>query len=102
MRWMLYTLFGLMAADGILTKYLVTSGLAMEANPFLQSWVSHELFLTIKISGAFLATLFLWIKYTKEPRPTYLITLVFLIIYTVIIYWNLAVFIFPILWWKAS
>ncbi len=93
MRWMLYVLFGLIVADGLLTEFLVTNGYGLEGNPFLQAWVGQELFLAIKVSGSFLATLFLWIKYNKKPRPTYIITVVSLVFYTSIVFWNLSVFI---------
>ncbi len=92
MRFMLYTLFGLIVADGLMTKFLVTNGHAIEANPFLQAWVAQELFLAIKISGAFLVTLFLWLKYNAKPRLIYRITVVFLVFYTGIVFWNLFVF----------
>jgi len=92
MRLMLYTLFSLIVADGIITNFLVTNGHALEVNPFLQAWVGQELFLAIKVSGAFLATLLLWIKYNKRPRPIYMITAVFLAFYTSIVFWNLSVF----------
>ena len=92
MRLALYTLFGLIAADGLLTQFLVTNGHALEVNPFLQAWVGQELFLAIKVSGAFLATLLLWIKYNTKPRLIYIFTAVFLVLYTSIVFWNLFVF----------
>jgi len=92
MRLMLYTLFGLIAADGLLTKFLVIEGLALEVNPFLQAWVGQDLFLAIKVSGAFLVTLLLWIKYNAKPKVIYIITAVFLAFYTSIVFWNLFVF----------
>ena len=92
MRLMLYSLFGLIAADGLLTKFLVTNGQALEVNPFLQAWVGQELFLTIKVSGAFLVTLLLWFKYSTKPKLIYIITAIFLAFYTSIVFWNLFVF----------
>ena len=92
MRLMLYTLFGLVVADGLLTKFLVTNGHAVEVNPFLQVWVGQELFLAIKVSGAFLATLLLWTKYNAKPRLIYIFTAVFVAFYTSIVFWNLSVF----------
>jgi len=91
-RFVLYTLFGVIVADGLLTKFLVTNGHALEVNPFLQAWVGQDLFLTIKVSGAFLVTLFLWIKYNKSPRLTYILATAFLAFYTSIVFWNLYVF----------
>ena len=91
MRFMLYTLFGLIVADGLITQFLVTNGHASEVNPFLQAWVGQDLFLAIKISGAFLATLLLWIKYNAKTKSVYRITAVFLSFYTSIVFWNLFV-----------
>ncbi len=92
MRLMLYTLFALITTDGLITKFLVTNGHALEVNPFLQAWVSQDVFLAIKVSGAFLATSLLWIKYTKKPKITYMFTLAFVSFYTIIVFWNLFVF----------
>ena len=92
MRLMLYTLFGLIMADGLLTNFLVTNGHGLEVNPFLQAWVGKDIFLAIKASGAFLAALLLWIKYNRKPKLIYGITTVFLAFYTGIVFWNLFVF----------
>jgi len=76
----------------MLTQFLVTGGYAQEVNPFMRAWLSHGGFLAIKVSGAFLATLLLWIEYNVKPRPVYAITVAFLVFYTVIVSWNLFVF----------
>ena len=91
-RYTLYVLFGIIVADGLLTQFLVTGGYGLEANALLISWVGQDSFLAIKISGAFLATLLLWIKYNARPRLVYTITVVALGFYTAIVYWNLFVF----------
>ena len=91
-RLMLYTLFALIVADGLITKFLVAGGHGLELNPFLHAWVGDDLFLAIKVSGAFLATLYLWFKRTKKPRLIFSITLVFLLFYTTVLFWNLFVF----------
>lgn len=92
MRFMLYALFCVVVADGLITKFLVTNGHALEVNAFLQAWVSQDLFLAIKVAGAFLVTLLLWIKYNAKPRLVYTITVVFLAFYTGVVFWNLFVF----------
>lgn len=89
---MLYTLFSLIIADGLLTNFLVTNGHGIEANPFLQAWVGKDIFLAIKVGGAFVAILILWIKYNWKPKLIYRITTVFLVLYTCIVFWNLLVF----------
>jgi len=91
-RYTLYTLFCLIVADGLITQFLVTGGYGTEVNPFMRAWVSHGGFLFIKVSGAFLATLLLWIKYNVKPRPVYAVTVAFLVFYTIIVFWNLFVF----------
>jgi len=90
-RYLLYALFGAIVADGLITQFLVTGGHGSEANPFLRAWVGHGWFLVIKVGGAFLATLLLWINYNKRPRAVYTITVVFLVFYTVVVFWNLFV-----------
>ena len=93
-RYTLYVLFGIIVADGLISQFLVTGGYGSEVNPLLMSLVGRESFLAIKISGAFLATLLLWIKYNVSPRLVYGITVVALGFYTIIVYWNLFVFLF--------
>jgi hypothetical protein len=93
-RYTLYALFCIIIADGLITQFLVTSGQGVEANPFLSAWVSHGLFLAIKVSGAFLATLLLWINYNVKPRLVYTIAVIFLVFYTILVFWNLFVFLF--------
>ncbi|MFC1984571.1 DUF5658 family protein [Chloroflexota bacterium] len=61
-------------------------------NPFLKAWVGQDIFLAIKVSGAFLATLILWIKYNWKPNLIYGISVLFLALYTGIVFWNLSVF----------
>ncbi|MFC1992890.1 DUF5658 family protein [Chloroflexota bacterium] len=89
---MLYTLFGLIVADGLITEFCVTNGHALEVNPFLRAWVGQQLFLAIKVSGAFLVIVLLWIKYNKKPKLIFTATAVFLAFYTSIVFWNLSVF----------
>ena len=91
-RYTLYVLFGIIVADGLLTQFLVTGGYGLEANPLMAPLVGGESFISIKISAAFLATLFLWIKYNTRPRFVYTIAVVALGLYTTIVYWNLFAF----------
>ncbi len=93
-RYTLCTLFCIIVADGLISQFLVTGGYGSEVNPLLMSWVGGESFLAIKISGAFLATLLLWIKYNADPRLVNTVAVVALGFYTAIVYWNLFVFLF--------
>jgi hypothetical protein len=93
-RLTLYVLFATIVTDGLITQFLVTNGFGLELNPLMQSLVGQELFLPIKISGGFLATSFLWIKYNAAPKRVYTVIVVALAVYTVIVYWNLFVYFF--------
>jgi len=88
-RYALFALFAAIVADGLLTQFLITGGYGSETNPLLQSLVGTEAFLPIKISGGFLATAFLWIKYNAAPKRVHTVIVVALVFYTVIVYWNL-------------
>jgi len=93
-RLALCVLFGLIVADGLISQLLVKGGYGSEINPLLTSWVGQESFIGIKISGGFLATSLLWIKYNAKPRLVYTIAVVALALYTIIVYWNLFVSLF--------
>jgi len=92
-RCALCTLFGIIVADGLISQFLVTGGYGSEGNPLLTPWVGGDGFLLIKMAGAFLVTLFLWIKYNASPRLVYGVTAVALAFYAAIVYWNLFAFV---------
>jgi len=96
-RFALYALFATIVADGLLTQFLVTGGYGSETNPLLQSLVGQESFLPIKISGGFLVTSFLWIKYNAAPKRVHTVIVVALTFYTAIVYWNLFVYLLVLL-----
>lgn len=95
-RYTLCVLFGVIVADGLISQFLATGGYGSEGNPLLMSWVGRESFLAMKIAAAFLVTLFLWIKYNANPRLVYTVAVVALGFYTIIVYWNLFVFLFAV------
>lgn len=92
-RYTLYTLFGVIVADGLISQFLVTTGYGSEGNPLLMSMVGSGAFLDIKISGAFLVTLFLWTKHNTKPRLVSTVAVTALVIYTAILLWNLLAFV---------
>jgi hypothetical protein len=91
-RYTLYTLFAVIVADGLISQFMVTAGYGSEGNPFLISMVGSGAFLDIKISGAFLATMFLWTKYNAKPRFVNTVAVTALVLYTAILFWNLLAF----------
>lgn len=96
-RCALCALFCTIVADGLITEFLVTGGYGSEINPLLTALIGGSSFLAIKMAGAFLVTLFLWIKYNRDPKPVYTITVVALTFYTAIVYWNLSAYFFVLL-----
>jgi hypothetical protein len=88
-RCALCALFCTVVADGLLTEFLVTGGYGSELNPLLVALIGGRSFLAVKMAGAFLVTLFLWIKYNADPTRVYRVTVVALAVYTAIVYWNL-------------
>lgn len=92
LRLFLGTLIALVVADGLITKFLVSERFAREGNPFLQDLVGEDTFLGIKLAGVFVSALILWDMYKHHPRASYITTLCFVVIYTVIVFWNLLIF----------
>ena len=92
MKYILVTLVGLVVADGIISRFLVRYGLGREGNPFLQTLVEDNNFLLIKLVGALLCALILWDLYKTRPRASLASSLLFVVLYTVIVFWNLGIY----------
>ena len=88
-RILLGALLAAIVADGIITKFLVLNGFAVEGNPFLRSWVGEDTFLTLKLMGGLLAAMYLWSIYRRHPNLSIYFSSFFLVAYTFIIFWNL-------------
>ena len=92
MRYILYVLFGLIVADGILSDFLVSYNLGWEWNPLLKNTIGSDQFMLIKVCGALLVILLLWNIYRKRPGVAVISSLCSLVFYIAIIYWNLFAF----------
>jgi hypothetical protein len=90
-RIILGSLFAAVVADGVITKYLVSKGFAVESNPFLGDWVNNDAFFILKICGAVLALLYLWSIYRRHPKLSIGFSSLLLAIYTFIVFWNLSI-----------
>jgi hypothetical protein len=86
-------LFALVIADGVISQYLIMNNLGIEGNPFLTTWVNQDKFLYIKILGSLLSVFILWDMYKRWSRLAMSASIVFVIVYTCIVYWNIGVFI---------
>ncbi len=84
-------LIALEAADGILTYSAVGKDLVREANPLVNSIAGTGDFLLMKISGAFLCALLLWLVYKRFPRISLIATSSIVTFYAAVFTWNLSI-----------
>ena len=90
---LLGVLFALVVADGVITQYLVMNNLGIEGNPFLTAWVDQDKFLYVKILGALFSVFILWDIHKHWSRLAISASILFVIVYTCIVYWNIGMFI---------
>ena len=79
------------AADGIFTYSAVGKDLIREGNPIIQNVAGTESFLLLKIGGALLCGLLLYLVYKRFPRISLLTIWTVLIFYAVLLTWNLSI-----------
>jgi len=88
-RYLLCLLFSLVVADGIISNFIVQSGLGIEGNPFIQSIVGQTSFIFLKLSAAFISALILWKVFRQHTRLGLVSIIFFVMLYTAILWWNL-------------
>ena len=88
-RYLLCLLGSLVVADGLISNYIVRSGLGREGNPFIQSIVGQTSFIFIKLTAAFIGALILWNVFRQHPRLGLVSIIFFVVLYTAIVWWNL-------------
>jgi hypothetical protein len=91
-EYLLGTLLGLVVADGLISQFLIKSGLGQEGNPFLRTIVTEGNFLVVKMCGAVVCVLILWNMARRTPKVAFIASVSLVSIYTAILFWNLAVF----------
>jgi hypothetical protein len=89
---LLALLIALVVVDGVITRVLIMDQLGVEANPFLKQWVKSDMLLIIKLAGATMASVILWRIFQRKPKLAWITTSVFIVLYTLVIFWNIAVF----------
>ncbi len=92
MNYLLSALVALVVSDGLISQFLVRSGLGREWNPFLETLVGEWNFLVIKVLGVLLSAVILWDIYKRRPNLAVITTLCFIVLYSGIVLWNLFVF----------
>lgn len=92
MKYLLGLLVGFEILDGVLSHFLIRSGLGREGNPFLQPIVGEVNFLILKVVGGLICALILWDIHKRLPRVALITTSCFVVFYAAIVSWNLGVF----------
>ena len=90
--YLLGTLLSLVVADGIISQFLIKSGIGQEGNPFLRTIVTEGNFLIIKMCGAIICVLVLWNMARRSPRLIFIVSVILVAVYTAILFWNLALY----------
>ncbi len=90
-RYILLLLVSLVVADGLITQFLIASGIAREGNPLLLNLLTAGNFMPIKIAGALLSGILLANMYRHQPKMALITSCCFIAVYTGIVYWNVIV-----------
>ena len=91
-EYLLGTLLSLVVADGLISQFLIKSGIGQEGNPFLRVLVAEGNFLIVKMCGAIICVLILWNMAKRLPGLVFIVSSCLVGLYTAILFWNLVVF----------
>jgi hypothetical protein len=93
-EYLLGTLLSLVAADGLISQFVIKNGLGHEGNPLLRVLVTESDFLIIKMCSAILCVIILWNIARRLPRLIFIFSTCFVGLYTALLFWNISVFLF--------
>lgn len=88
-RYLLALLVALVLADGLITNFLTSSGLAREGNPLAGQLLANGWLMGFKAVGALVCALFLEDIHRRRPELAYVVTLVLIAACSAVIYWNI-------------
>lgn len=95
MKYLLSSLVVLNILDAVFTHFLVRLNVATESNYFLASMTGEPVFFAVKFFGALLAAFILWDISRKHRRLGLIATLCSVAVYSLIVLWNVSLFILP-------
>ena len=93
MIYLLGALVDLVVSDNLISQFLVGHGLGQKANPFPETLVGGWNFLVIKVLGVFVCTVYLCDLCTRRSKQAMILTMCFIVLYSVIVLWTLFIFI---------
>ncbi len=91
--YLILLLFALVIADGLISQYLISNGLGYEGNPILANWMLTTDLLTIKVGGASISAILLLGINKRRPRLALFTSVIFLVFYAFILFWNIFILI---------
>jgi len=91
-EYLLGTLLSLVVADGLISQFLIKSGIGHEGNPFLRVLIDGSDFLVIKMCAAIICVIVLWNIARRLPRLIFIFSVCLVGAYTAILFWNIAVY----------
>lgn len=92
MKLLLLLMCVLEIADGLFTEQAVGEGLAREANQLMESIIIAGDFLLLKVVGAVVCSIGLWLVYKRFPRLAVSTTSGIVLFYSAVMVWNAGVF----------
>ena len=92
LKYLLIVLVALIIADGLISESIVSGGSGFESNLILRTLMDNGNFLFVKVSGALVGAIILWNISKAKPGLALSTTVAFATIYTLIVYWNIGVF----------
>jgi hypothetical protein len=87
--WLLVAIVLFQTIDGLLTQYLVPSGLFFETNTLLAPYIGRPGFIIVKALGAFIGAVLLWDINRRHPKLGLIAIWIVVIASGVIVEWNL-------------
>jgi len=88
-RYLIGLLASLVVADGLISNYIMGNNFGTESNLLIESLVGQASFILLKIIAAILSAVILWKVFKQRPRLGLVSIILFVSIYTVILWWNL-------------
>jgi hypothetical protein len=88
---LIFLIVALEIADGFLTYSAVGKNWVQEANPLFHDTAGSGNFLIMKVLGAFLSALLLWLVYKRFPKVSYIACTGITLFYTAVCSWNMSI-----------